>query len=404
MARRRFQDPKPFKRGSSWILKYWQDDFSTGQSRRKQVWKKLGPSSMQEREAKRIAAELLRPINQGLETIGGATNFRDYVINTYETVEMPLLASTTRGRYLGVIKNYLLPAFGTGMLKDITPLAVQKYFSQMAGSQLSHESIDKLKDVLSSIMGSALKYGLIVKNPVDGVKLPPQRRGKRQAKPHITAEQFARLVDLLPEPVATMVYVAIWTGLRISELIALKWNDIGADTITVDERFCRGDWSEPKSEASNATIGVTQDVIDRLHRLKLLTIDVKAGRSVRNYKLVKSAGPNDLVFQSVKDGRPMRDNNLLSRFLKPAAHKLGIEKSVNWRSLRTSRATWMIEAGANPKDVQGQMRHSRVQTTLDVYAQFVPESQRRAVEKTYEVMQSRIQVARERTSLIELVN
>jgi len=54
--------------------------------------------------------------------------------------------------------------------------------------------------------------------------------------------------------------------------------------------------------------------------------------------------------------------------------------------------------------VQGQMRHSRVQTTLDVYAQFVPESQRRAVEKTYEVMQSRIQVARERTGPIELVN
>ena len=42
----------------------------------------------------------------------------------------------------------------------------------------------------------------------------------------------------------------------------------------------------------------------------------------------------------------------------------------------------MIEAGANPKDVQGQMRHSRIQTTLDIYAQFVPESQRRAVEQT----------------------
>ena len=42
----------------------------------------------------------------------------------------------------------------------------------------------------------------------------------------------------------------------------------------------------------------------------------------------------------------------------------------------------MIEAGANPEDVQRQMRHSRIQTTLDIYTQFVPESQRRAIEKT----------------------
>jgi len=76
----------------------------------------------------------------------------------------------------------------------------------------------------------------------------------------------------------------------------------------------------------------------------------------------------------------MRDNNILARFIKPAARKLGIG-FVNWRSLRTSYATWMVEAGANPKDVQGQMRHSRISTTMDIYAQFVPESQRRAVDK-----------------------
>ena len=54
----------------------------------------------------------------------------------------------------------------------------------------------------------------------------------------------------------------------------------------------------------------------------------------------------------------------------------------------------MIEAGANPKDVQGQMRHSRIQTTLDIYAQFVPESQRRAIEKTSAMIQERIAASR----------
>ena len=186
-----------------------------------------------------------------------------------------------------------------------------------------------------------------------------------------------------------MIYVAIYTGLRVSELIGLRWDDIGSDSITIDERYCRGDWSAPKSDASNTTIGVDYCVIQRIQRLKLLTVEVKAGRATRKHRVVKSAGPDDLVFQSVKDGKPMRDNNVLTRHLKPAARKLGLA-FVNWRCLRTSRATWMIEAGANPKDVQGQMRHSRIQTTLDIYAQFVPESQRRAIEATSKTVSERI--------------
>jgi integrase len=87
----------------------------------------------------------------------------------------------------------------------------------------------------------------------------------------------------------------------------------------------------------------------------------------------------DLVFQSVRSGKPTRDNNILARFIKPAARVLGLPW-VNWRSLRTSHATWLKMAGADVKDPQAQMRHSRSSTTLDIYQQFVPESQQRVVE------------------------
>jgi integrase len=73
-------------------------------------------------------------------------------------------------------------------------------------------------------------------------------------------------------------------------------------------------------------------------------------------------------------------SNILVRFIKPAARKLGLDW-VNWRSLRTSHAVWLKMAGADVKDAQGQMRHSRASTTLDIYQQFVPESQQRVVEK-----------------------
>jgi len=93
-----------------------------------------------------------------------------------------------------------------------------------------------------------------------------------------------------------MIFVAVYTGLRVSELIGLRWDDVGEGNITIDERCCRGDWGAPKSEASNA-IAVNTAVIQRIHRLKTLTVEFKAGRATRRYKAVKAYGPNDLVFQ-----------------------------------------------------------------------------------------------------------
>jgi integrase len=380
MARRRFQNPTPERRGDWWTIQLRRDDFVDGKRKRTKTRVRIAPASMSEREVLKVAAEYMRPLNQGIQSIGSATNFQSYVTDTYIPVVMPLLAKSTRERYDGVIENYLLPAFGKLCLRDLTPLTVQRYFSDLGSSKLSHESKDKIRDVLSSILGSAVQYGLLVSNPVENVRMPAERRGRKLSKPYVTPAQFDQLVGRIPEPYASMVYVAIYTGLRVSELAGLRWNDVAFDSITIDERYCRGDWGAPKSEASNATIGVNACVYQRIQRLKMLTVSVKAGRAVRRYRVVKSDGPNDLVFQSVKDGKPIRDNNILCRFIKPAARKLGMD-FVNWRCLRTSHAVWLKLAGADVKDAQGQMRHSRASTTLDIYQQFVPESQQRAVER-----------------------
>ena len=76
----------------------------------------------------------------------------------------------------------------------------------------------------------------------------------------------------------------------------------------------------------------------------------------------------------------MRDNNILVRHIKPAARKLGLGY-VNWQVLRRSFATWLKLAGADVKDAQALMRHSRASTTLDIYQQFIPESERKVVDK-----------------------
>ena len=84
-----------------------------------------------------------------------------------------------------------------------------------------------------------------------------------------------------------MLYTAAYTGLRVSELIGLRWRNVHDDSIT-DERCCRGDWGAPKSEASNATVPVHSTVIERIRKLDSATVEVRAtsrpaiqGREVR---------------------------------------------------------------------------------------------------------------------------
>ena len=273
MARRRYQKPAPRKEGRQWVIYYWDDEFVGEERRRKKKRYVLGPASMGEREAEKVRDEFLRPLNQGLVNIGSATKFADYVESVYSPVVLPTMAKSTRDRSMSVYKNHLKPAFGDLSLRDITPLTVQRYVSGMANWKLSQESKDKVRDVLSSILGSAVDYGLLVKNPVAGVRLPVPKSGKR-SKPYINEEQFNQLLESVGEPYATMIFVAVYTGLRVSELIGLRWKNVHSDSISITERYCRGDWGAPKSEASNATIPVNRLVIERIQRLRTLTVEV----------------------------------------------------------------------------------------------------------------------------------
>src|SRR5204862_5742748 len=100
----------------------------------------------------------------------------------------------------------------------------------------------KIRDALSSILRSAVRYGFLVQNPLDGLQMPPDKR-PRGPKPTITPDQFHNLVEFLAEPYATMTYVAVWTGLWVSELIGLKWRCIHEDSMRIEKRYTRVDWS-----------------------------------------------------------------------------------------------------------------------------------------------------------------
>jgi integrase len=386
MARRRFQNPTPFREGNWWWIRVWQDEFRDGKTERILKRLKVAPVTTSAREAQKIASEMLRPMNQGLESIGSATPFGTYIDTIYRPTVLPLLASSTRSNYEGILLKRLVPIFGDFALRDLNTMTLQKYFS---GLKASHSTAMKIKDALSSVMGSAVRFQMLVRNPIDGIQIPPPRTGKR-TKPYITPEQFELLVKAMAEPYATMVYVCVMSGLRVSELIGLKWDDVLPDALVIDERYCRGDWGCPKTNGSGATIGVDPRVIARIHQLKGMEVTINWGGkgATKTFNVVRSDAPKDLVFQSLRSGLPMSDHNILSRHIKPTARLLGLPW-VNWQVLRRSYGTWMVEAGADPKAVQAQMRHSRISTTMDIYAQFVPAAQKRAVAQMSQMIDSR---------------
>ena len=101
------------------------DVLEKGRVRRKKTTVRLTSSDKPWYEVRRLADEYLRKLNNSLETIGAATNFEHFVTSTYKRLVLPLTATTTKDRYEGVLKNYLLPEFGANSLAELTPRRLQ---------------------------------------------------------------------------------------------------------------------------------------------------------------------------------------------------------------------------------------------------------------------------------------
>lgn len=109
------------------------DVFEGGRHRRSYKRIRLARvANTSERDARRLAAEYVRPMNQGLDTVGSATNFQHYVEKTYIPSVMPWFANTTRERYQGIIDNYLSPRFGKLCVRNLPPEILHCFFLEMA--------------------------------------------------------------------------------------------------------------------------------------------------------------------------------------------------------------------------------------------------------------------------------
>ncbi len=140
-----------------------------------------------------------------------------------EFVDDGLKFSTTTG-YLSVIKQHLRPTWGTVQLTDIKPLAVQEWLKQI---DLSRKTRQNIKAVFHRMMELAMLWGLMPaqRNPLSLVEIKGGSSRPRRKKMILTPEQFQQICERLDEPFRTMVVIAMCLGLRVSEILALKWSD-----------------------------------------------------------------------------------------------------------------------------------------------------------------------------------
>jgi integrase len=369
MARRRYQKGSIRKRGKRYPvreLQWWEDYIAdNGRIKRRRQSVTLGSvSEITLREARKLADEQIRPVNQGTMLPQSTMKFRDFVERFFDPLFFPTLKASTRKRYRQTLDKHLLPAFGKSRLCDIGTIDLQRFVLQKMASGLGWESANHYRNLMSKVFETAKTWKFYSgSNPASGVSLPEKKPVRE--KHALQAGQILHLLTLLKEPVRTMVLLGILTGMLVGEILGLRRKDVDfpSGQIRVAQACYRGLLGSPKTKGSRRTLPLPRVLVSLL---------------IRIYEHSPRTGEDDLVFQT-RNGTPLNDTNLLHRCLKPAGLKIGLP-SLSWHTLRRTHATLLQEAGASLRDTQAQLGHSRMSTTLEVYTLPIPAHLRLAVE------------------------
>lgn len=297
---------------------------------------------------------------------------------------------STFERYESIIRNNLKPDLGSIPLKDLQPEHIQRvYNSKLKGNSkgvkaLTPATIHRIHNVLHSALEQALKNNLINRNISNAVTLP------RETKKEITVlsieEQKKFLLTLDDERLKCAFIVEIASGVRLGELLALRWADVdlNENTISIKHSIRRTKnfddsidtstslmFSTPKTKAGIRIIPLPPSAIEELKEHKKRQNEEKMANRII-YE------DNDLVFCS-ELGRlidPRHFTKIFYRIIK----KAGLNH-FNFHVFRHTYATRLLEVNEHPKVVQELLGHSDITLTLNTYSHVMPDIKKSAAEK-----------------------
>ncbi|HKD60762.1 MAG TPA: tyrosine-type recombinase/integrase [Terracidiphilus sp.] len=311
----------------------------------------------------RRAIELdVSQVNASTGAAKGDAKFMD-VCALYRKEHLPTLEHSTRYTNSYLLDDYIEAHFGHTSIRDVKPLEIDRWIKSLNLAATTKASI---RSVMSVCFNLAALYEYIPpmqRNPMSLIKL--KGVSKRQKKiPEITFTQFKAILAKLPEPLSVMVLLAGAYGLRVSELLALKWEDIDAQrkTISIVRKFTRGKLGKTKTASSEAPLPLSDEILKVLVMWKPKTDN------------------SEWLFPSPRTGGPRSASMLLQKGLKPVAKDLGIE-NIGFHTLRHACRSWLNSGGTDLGTQKDLLRHADISTTANIYGHALTEDMRKAHEQ-----------------------
>lgn len=252
----------------------------------------------------------------------------DHYVNTELAADWH--SHATRIVYREFLTRWIKPHWGSINIRDVRTVAVESWLRQLRRQDrddLANSTKAKIRSVMSVLFNHAIRYEWLPqgKNPITFVR----QSALRKVTPAVSEPQeIQSLLSGLEQPFRLMVLLDVTTGLRRSELFALKWSDIDFWNLVIDIKrsICEGIVGNCKTEASRRSIPLSLDVAADLWLLKEST----------NY-----AAPDDWVFASprVKGKSSRRPDVVLAKVIQPEAIRAGIKKRIGWHTFRHTYAT-----------------------------------------------------------------
>ena len=260
------------------------------------------------------------------------------------------------------VRDYLAARWGSEIAEEIRPLEIQRWMKSLhTDNGLAWTTIAKMRGIMHRIYKVGILHELVSKNPV--LHVETRSMSNYRAIIITPAQTFAILGRLIHPLHYALTLTCAATALRASEILALRWGDVLWDEgrIRVSKRWAKGEDGETKTEASDGYVPLHSLLSEQLGDWHRQTPYAKRG---------------DFVFPSLlSSGKvPLSACSFVKDHLRGAAKAVGVQIDDGQRfglhNLRHSLSNWLVNKGkVEPKTVQGLLRHSKIQTTLDLYTQ-----------------------------------
>lgn len=324
----------------------------------------IGPVSVLKTETNAWRAIEHRKLTINSQGSNGEAVTMNMVIGRYVKEELPELRHSTVEAYHSYLTNHITPRWGNHSLAKIKPFGVEQWLKQLA---MAPKTKAHLLNLLRVLFNCAMRWEFvdIAANPMKLVRVRGGSKRLREPKV-LTIAQIQQLVQQLHDPYRMMVILDLATGLRCSELFALKWCDVIWDDLTLLVR--RG-----------IVDTVVSDVKTEYSRTGMPLDPALAEVLLRWQRKTEFANPEDWIFaRPFKAGAmPWQAWRVQQRHVSPAAERCGIGH-IGWHTFRHTFRSLLDETGAPLKVQQELMRHADIRTTMNIYGKAMDKSKREA--------------------------